>query len=121
MSAAIKQYHKIMMVGDNYSMLLGRIYQHQQHLFHKLPIAENLPHTQRTAIVKQIISHHRATYAPFVVAMYSERQQIICDNKATQLKNNALKTNWWKYVTKHIPDKAPERVLIFLNYCEVKM
>ena len=64
-------------------MLLGRIHQHQQHLFRKLSIAEYLPNTQRTAIVKLIISHHRATYAPFVVAVYSERQQIISDNKAT--------------------------------------
>ncbi len=43
--------------------------------------------------------------------MYSERQHTISDNKATQLKNNSLKSTWWKYVTKHIPDKEPERVL----------
>ena len=47
---------------------------------------------QRTSIVKHLIKHHRATYAPFVVAMYSERQYIINDNNLQLNKNEECGT-----------------------------
>ncbi len=112
LSSTLRIYNKIVMNKNNYSLLIGRIHQHQEHLFEELPKAEHLSDTRRSAIVKHLINHHRATYAPFVVAMYSERQFINNDNNLTKMKNAGLKTSWWKYKNQYRQAKTPERQLL---------
>jgi hypothetical protein len=112
LSSTIRIYDRIVMNKNNYSLLMGRIHQHQEHLFEKLPKAEHLSETRRSAIVKHLIDHHRATYAPFVVGMYSERQFIINDNILTKMKNAGLKTSWWKHKNQFRQAKTPEQQLL---------
>jgi hypothetical protein len=112
LSSTIRAYNRIVMNKNNYSLLMGRIHQHQEHLFEELPKAEHISETRRSGIVKHLINHHRATYAPFVVAMYSERQFIINDNNLTKMKNTGLKTSWWKYQNQYRQAKTPEQQLL---------
>ena len=117
LSTLISEYNNIMMNKDNYSMLLGRIHQHQRKLLKLVLSVEALPETKRIANAQLLIKYHRQTLAPFVIAMYCERQYIIDIMNVKKMKDSLLKTPYWKYTMKYTKDKNPERRLLEAREC----
>lgn len=112
-AATIRAYNNIVMKKNNYSLLFGRVHDNQREAFKQLPQTERMSSAKQQAHSNAIIKHHRTSYAPFVIAMYSERNNITTDAlQLEQLKLKHKSTWWYEQCKQKQQQKCPHRMVI---------